>query len=618
MMDAKFDQRAPGWTGLLVLMGFLALGPARAASAGGDVGGDCDASPFARSLRGEAPRPRLVVVISVDQFRADYLTRYADLFAPAECRGRVGGFKYLMTRGAWFVDARYQHYPLSTGPGHATILTGAHPYQHGIVGNDWWDPANRKLVYCVDDPRWKVVGAAASSTARPMGPLNLRSSTVGDELKLATAGRGKVVGVSLKDRAAVLLGGHAADAAVWYDEDGGRWISSTAYCRDGKLPAWAEQVNGERVPDRSLGSTWQPQVAQEVLAARTFVPTVVGEGPYRMGRTFPHAVGSSPDRQNYAAFTLTPAANDYVLHTAERAVEAEQLGGDCTPDVLAINLATVDYAGHAWGPYSPELLDLVVRTDGALADFFNFLDGRVEGGLKSVVIVLTADHGVAPVPEDAASLAFGLSAGRVSPAAVVKQVRQALTERFGEPVGGTWFSEVPGADSTEAKLALKRSGAFVDGSVYLSDEAVRGAIAGGKARDRREVEAAACEALSRGAVEGVYACYGKSQVLAGALAGNGLAEHLARGVHPRLSGDLIVIPEPMHVSAAATATAATGHGTPYAYDCHVPVMLCGPGVRAGVYAEPVSPADVAPTLSLLLGIEYPSACEGRPLARALK
>jgi hypothetical protein len=186
------------------------------------------------------------------------------------------------------------------------------------------------------------------------------------------------------------------------------------------------------------------------------------------------------------------------------------------------------------------------------------------------------------------------------------------------PEGQRWFSEVPGSDSTEAKLALKRSGAFVEGSVYLSDEAVKGAIGCGKARDRREAEAVACEALGSGAVEGVYACYGKQQLLSGMVARNDLAEHLARGVSPRLSGDLIVVPEPMYVPAAATPTAATSHGSPYAYDCHVPVMLCGPGIRGGVYPDKVSLADIAPTLSLLLGIEYPSGCDGRPLAQALR
>jgi arylsulfatase A-like enzyme len=265
------------------------------------------------------------------------------------------------------------------------------------------------------------------------------------------------------------------------------------------------------------------------------------------------------------------------------------------------------------------MLDLTVRTDEALAEFLNFLDEHVAGGLDSVVIALAGDHGVCPIPEDAAGPAFGLNAGRVLPATIVKQVRDALTDRFGEPAGGTWFSEIPGADTTtEAKLALKRSGAFVDGCVYLSDEAVKSVVASCKARDRREVEDAAAEPLRRGAVAGVYSCYTRQQVLAGAMPENDLAAHLSRGVHPALSGDLLVLPEPMHLFAAATATVETGHGTPYAYDTHVPLILCGRGIRRGVYPARVSPADIAPTLSLLLGVEFPSCCDGHALVQALR
>jgi len=570
----------------------------------------------ARVVRGDAPRPRLAVVLSIDQFRADYLTRLGDLFLPASPgRGRLGGFRYLMSQGAHFANARFEHYPLYTGPGHAVLLTGSHPYKNGIVGNEWWDPKNRRPVYCVDDARWKVVGAAEGSRAKPMGPLNLRSSTIGDELKLATAGRARVVAVALKDRAAILMSGHATDSAVWFDDAGGRWITSTAYAKDGKLPAWAEKVNSEAIPDKALGTTWTPSLSPEVLAARSFDPKLVpGAGPYGLGTKFPHKVGAEKTSQNYRAFTLTPAANAYVFETAKRAVAAEGLGKDDVPDLLCVNLSTNDYLGHAFGPYSPEATDLTVQTDRLLADFLTYLDKNVPGGMKSVVFVLTADHGVTPIPEDASEPPFGLNAGRFEAAEVVKVIGGALTARFGEPAGGSWFSR--GAEAEGGRAA---TGEFVEGFVYLSPEAVASAIAGGKARDRRDLERAACDAVNGAGIQGVWGCYGKSQVLEGAVGDHDLGKHLARAVHPQLTGDLIVLSEQMYLAGSAVPAYATSHGTPYAYDTHVPVVVSAPGlIKPGVYAGKAAPSDIAPTLSLLLGVELPSGCDGSPLVPALQ
>jgi predicted AlkP superfamily pyrophosphatase or phosphodiesterase len=561
----------------------------------------------ARVVRHEAPRPRLTVVVSIDQFRADYLTRYGDLFLPAQQGGRPGGFQYLMKNGAYFANARYEHYPLYTGPGHAVILSGSAPYKNGIVGNDWWNVRAKQQVYCVDDARWKVVGAAEGSKAKPMGPLNMRSSTVGDELKLATAGRAKVVTLSLKDRAAILLGGHAQDASVWFDETGGRWISSTAYCKDGKLPAWAEQVNADRIPDKSFGKAWQPSLPPDVVASRTIQPRLADSetGPSGIGNRFPHNVAAG----NYKGFTLTPAANGYVLETAKRSIAAEKLGQDDVPDLLAINLATNDYVGHAFGPYSPEALDITVQTDRLLADFLGYLDKNVPGGLKNVVVVLTADHGVSPIPEDAAGAPFGLDAGRFDTGAVTKTVADALTARYGQPEGGSWFSQSEDG---------KRSGAFVEGYVYLEPAAVAKVIADGKAKGRREIESVACEAVNAANIPGVYGAFGRTQILEGGVADNDLMKHLSKAVHPQLSGDVLVVSEQMYLAGSSGVGYGTSHGTAYAYDTHVPVIVCGPGLlKPGVYLDRAAPSDIAPTLSLLLGVELPSGCDGQPLLSAL-
>jgi predicted AlkP superfamily pyrophosphatase or phosphodiesterase len=542
-------------------------------------------------------RPHLTVVISIDQFRADYLRRLTDLYLPAKQKdGKVGGFRYLMSQGAYYIDARYNHYPTYTGPGHAVILTGGYPYKTGIVANDWFDKANRASVYCVDDARQKVVGAASNSTAKPMGPLNLRSTTLGDELKLATGGAAKVITLSLKDRAAILLGGHAQDTSIWYDDAGGRWISSTAYCKDGKLPAWVEAVNAQGIPDKSLGTTWTPSVSPEAMV-RTISPNLPPKNePYGMGLTFPHKVGTEKNKQNYRAFTLTPGANAYVLNTAKQAVLAEKLGqrGD-TPDLLAINLATNDYVGHAFGPYSPEALDTAVQTDHQIADFLDFLGKTVSGGLKEVVFVITADHGVVPNVENLQER--HITAGRVLESDISNTVQEALSKTFG---GGEWIGK--GADG-------KLVGAYVEPNIYLNEIAIKEVLASGKASSRSQIEDIAARAVA--ALPGIYSCYTRSQITEGRLPQNEITRRVVNGFYPKVSGDLIVVSEALYYTDPGTpGPYITTHGSPYAYDTHVPILIAGPGIKAGVHPEQVSPADIAPTLSALLGVELPSACDG--------
>jgi predicted AlkP superfamily pyrophosphatase or phosphodiesterase len=508
--------------------------------------------------------------------------------------------------------------PLFTGPGHAVIMTGGYPYKTGIVGNEWWDRAGRHVEYCVadSDPTARVVGAAEGSHVKPMGPGNLRSSTVGDELKLATGGRSRVVTFAIKDRAAILLGGHAQDVSLWFDTAGGRWISSTDFCRDGALPAWVQALNDEHVPDAALGSTWAPSLKPEVLAANSTQPAHLDKDiPAGMGERFPHPIGAEKTPANYRAFTYTPAANAFVFDTARRAVAALNLGKGPDPDILAFNLSTNDYVGHAFGPYSAEVLDLTVQTDRQLSGLINALNHDVPGGVGSVLFVLTADHGVSPIPDDAAAEPYRLTAGRYSVETVLKTISAALTSRFSGPVGGSWFAS---ALHTPGSLP-KQSGAFIDGFISLDEESVTKAIESGKARDRREIERAACDAINGAGIPGVYGCYGRLQILGGALPDTAVKPLLSRAIDPQRSSDLIVIADPMFLPEPDPEHHATSHGTPYAYDSHVALLVCQPGlIKAGTYPDPVSPADIAPTLSLLLGIELPSGCDGRPLSEALR
>ena len=549
-------------------------------------------------------KPHLTVVISIDQFRADYLRRLQDLFLPAKTKEGVGGFNYLIQNGSYFLNAQYRHIPTATGPGHAVILSGGNPATTGIVSNVWWNPLTKASVYCVDDDTVKVVGAKPGSKATPMGPKNFRSTTVGDELKLATNGASKVVTVSLKDRAAILLGGHTQDVSLWYDDYTGRWISSTAYAKTGNLPDWAEKLNAEEIPGASLGKTWTSSLSEDALK-RTIVPKIAPEhNPYNLGLGFPHKIGTERVRNNYKAFTLTPWANQYVFETAKRAITAEKLGQTANePDLLALNLATNDYVGHAFGPLSPEETDITIETDKELARFLNFLNKTVPGGLSETLIVLTADHGILPIVEDLEER--GISAGKIPFDAIEGAARTALNAKYGDY---GWISK---------DAQGKKNGLYEEPYLYLNPVAVATALNGGKAATRAELEETAANAIA--AVPGIYACFTRSQITRGALPPGFLGEKVVNSFYPKVSGDVLIIAEPGFYGDPGTpGPYSAEHGSPWSYDSHVPIILSGPGIRRGIWTETVCPTDIAPTLSVLLGIEAPTGCVGKILTSALE
>jgi predicted AlkP superfamily pyrophosphatase or phosphodiesterase len=513
------------------------------------------------------------------------------------------GFRYLMAQGSYFTDCRYEHFPTYTGPGHAALLTGSAPYKNGIISNDWWDKATLSPVYCVDDPSVNVVGKVEGSVAKPMSAKNLRSTTVGDELKLATNGQAKVVSLAMKDRAAILMGGHNQDQCVWYDDYTGRWISSTAFCRDGKLPSWAEESNADDPTGKALGTVWEPTAPPEALQRSRAPKLPTTRQPYGMGGTFPHPIGKERVRNNIKAFTLTPAANAFVFGTAKRAILAEKLGQDTIPDLLNINLSTNDYAGHAFGPYSPELTDLTIATDKQLADFLGFLDKTVPGGLNEIVVVISGDHGVVPILENLRE--DSIPAERVLDAKIDEAVLTALNKAFGSRA---WV----GKDA-----AGKTVGGYLEPSVYLSEAAIAQALASGRASSRAQIEEVAANAAA--SVSGIYACYTRTQIMHNQLPQTDITRRIVRGFHPKLSGDLIVVADlQVLTEPSSIGPYSAPHGTPYVYDTHVPILISGPGIRSGVWADPVAPWDIAPTLCALLGVELPSACDGTILRSALK
>jgi predicted AlkP superfamily pyrophosphatase or phosphodiesterase len=560
---------------------------------------------------GPDDKPRLVVLISIDQFRADYLTRFEDLFLAPTVGSRFGGFRYLMDRGAYYPDAHHDHLPLATGPGHSIHFTGAPPYKSGIVANDWYDRELKKSVYCVEDADSPLVGA----TGRGVSPDHLRVTTVGDELKMATGGRAKVFGIALKDRAAVLMAGHLADGVFWYDDRSGNWISSRYYRKDGTLPQWLVDLNNQGVPrkpnqvwplheavkQQHLDRLWMPPGHTRESYAKEYYDNRNG-----LGLVFPHSIPEGDNVRNgrYQPITVTPLANSFVFESALTLIRSENLGKDDIPDVLAINLSSNDYIGHSYGPDSPEVLDVTVRTDRYLSDFLNELTKIVPGGLANVTFVITADHGAPPIGK--AMRDSGIRGGVWSGKVAATIAEEAITARFGKPAaaGATWVNHYD-----EPYLWLNRD-VLADNKVSLGD-AQR--IAGQAIVEKMQ---AIYKPKPNRVEQAIYAAYAGQDILAGLLPRTDIAKHVTLGYHPLVSGDVAIISLPFYMPRDIL-TGET-HAEPYAYDTRVPLIVSGYGVRPGTYTERVSTLDIAPTLSFLLHVQQPSGCEGKILSRGLK
>lgn len=536
--------------------------------------------------------PRLVVVMSYDQFRGDYLTRFSDLFLPAHgANGSVGGFRYLMEQGAYMADAHYSYVPTFTGPGHATILTGAGPSGTGIVANDWLTSECGRM-YCVEDETLKTVGGPNRPTRRgSSSPVNLLADTVGDVLQLSNNRLSKVVGIAIKDRASILLAGHRPTAAVWFDAGVGNWVTSTYYTT-GTLPAFAARANDERLADSWLGNEWNYLLPRENYR-RSAPENLEGIGKARgLPGTFPKRLsepGAAANTEYYEKLTFTPFGNEMLFQLARWAVETEELGTDAHPDLLCLNFSTNDYVGHTYGPNSPEVQDLTLRTDRQLSDFLNYLRTAIPGGLANVTIVVTADHGAAPLPEYTSST-VSMPSARVDYSVYTNAALEAIrTVHDGEVT----------TDIVQ----------FGEPYMYFRQS---------RAKEMGLDVAAARRAIAQKLAEmpGVYAAYTRDQIENGLLPTGPFAQYIYNGFHPERSGDVLLVSRPYWYPTRSST--GTTHGSAYVYDTHVPVLFAGPNIRPGMYTNRVDVRDIAPTLSLLLGITAPAASQGRILSEILQ
>ncbi len=545
----------------------------------------------------EPKRPRLVLLIVVDQFRYDYLERFGDLFVE-------NGLRRLLREGASWTQSNYDHVPTYTAPGHATMMTGAYPAESGIIGNEWLDRASGFRITSVADGTTKLLGD--NPNANGSSPHRLMGSTVGDELRLATNGRSKVIGVSIKDRSAILPAGRNANAAYWLSTATGHMVSSTYYFKE--LPAWVTAFNNAKPADKYFGAKWERLLPENEYVKRAGPDTPSWETvASSTGDTneFPHTITGgvkSPAGPFYTHLDHSPFVNDLLLSFTQQAIINERLGQDDDTDVLTVSFSGNDYVGHRFGPYSQEAMDVTLRTDRQIAALLDFVHTRV--GLSNTLIAFTADHGVSPIPEQAQEL--GLGGGRLKLVDLFATINKAISARY-NPQGK---SPDP---SDDYLLKSAQSGTsrehFINGNLYFDYDALR--RDGVNLEEFSQVVVAAALTFP-----GVARCFSRAQLLRGATSvTDPIERRVLHGFYPARSGDIVIVAEPFkYLGEGITAT----HGSAYSYDTHVPTIIMGPGIIAGRYYNSATPADIAPTLSALLRVTPPTNATGRVLIEAIK
>lgn len=544
------------------------------------------------------PRPRLVLVIAVDQLRADRLT--PDL---------PGGLGRLAREGRVFADAAHDHADTETCPGHAVMLTGANPGRAGVPGNEWIDRATGEPRYCVEDAgeSGRLLGSALPGTderGRPLGrsPRLLRLDALGDWMKRADP-KARVFSVSGKDRAAIALGGQRPDAAYWFDEKGAQGFTSSRYYLEA-LPAWVEEWHGAEPLTRGwlrdVPERWEHATGAPANGARAddFVGEIVDarHTPPWLTRTSPHPLRGPELAPTLARLYFSPWLDTVTLSFARSLIEREGLGGDDSTDLLAVSLSATDLIGHAYGPGSQEARDALLRLDAEIAAFLDFAAARA--GRERLVVALTADHGVLELPE--ALSATGKNecppqARRVLTETLAAGVQAALGERFGP---------VPAAVAGDANAP--RGWIASEGFAIVVN---RAAVAASRGVTVDAVASAAREWLSQ--QPGVAYVFTAQEIVRG----NGALEPFrtlhAHSYDPERSGDLVL--QPRRDCLFSRFATGTSHGSPYLYDRAVPLIVLGPTVAPGVVRGRAAPVQLGPTLAAFLGIAFPTDRDGEPL-----
>lgn len=525
-----------------------------------------------------ATRPKLVVLLVVDQMRGDYVDKFRSQWS--------GGLKRLVTEGAWFRAAAYPYAATETCVGHSTISTGSFPASHGMVANAWWDRDHQKMTTCTADSKVKNSAYAGGSTSGGDSAWRMQIPSFAEELKFQTGAATRVVTVSVKARAAITMAGHKGDAVTWLDASGAL-VTSSAY---GTMPIVEEFAEKHPVA-QDYGKTWSLTLPKaEYLYDETALGANIPDG---WTANFPHALrgkdgSSAPDEVFVEQWASSPFADSYLTRLAEAQVEALGLGKSGGTDFLGISYSAVDYVGHAFGPRSWEIQDILVRLDKDLGELFAFLDKKVGAG--NYLVALSADHGVAPIPADMQRT--GVDAGVVNLPELQERMEAAL-----EPFHFT-------------RPAIARMSGE---EIYFSD-----GVYGRLQADPAAMRAVLATITS---TPGVAAVYRAEDLSNGTTPISATRRAAVLSYYAGRSGDLFMLQKPYWLTDGSPngkkAQTGTGHGTPYYYDQHVPVLLMGFGIQPGQYFEPATPADIAPTFGALTGVTLATR-DGRVLAEALR
>jgi predicted AlkP superfamily pyrophosphatase or phosphodiesterase len=520
------------------------------------------------------PQPKLIVGIVVDQMRYDYMAKYYSKFSE-------NGFKKLLTQGFNCKNTNYNYAPTYTGPGHASIYTGTTPAYNGIVGNNWYVRESGKEIYVTDDPTVQTVGSTSEKPGK-MSPRNMVSSTIGDELRLFSNMHSRVIAVAIKDRSAILPGGHLSNGSYWFDSQSGNFITSTYYAKE--LPQWVTDFNALRLADTYLSKPWNT-----LLPIEQYTESAADDNPYEglyKGETipvFPHNLPAMYSKTDYGVLPSTPFGNSITKDIALAALKAEKLGKSSFTDFLAISFSATDYVGHKMGPQSVEVEDTYLRLDRDIAEIITALEKSY--GKDGFLLFLTADHAAAYVPAQLMDLK--MNAGYFS----TKTFSDSLKRYLGKTYNDTTLVSY-----------------IINNQVYLNHSLIKQKNINLKIMEE-DIIAIALK------FEGVANAYTSDQ-LNGETLKNKSAELIQNGFYIKRSGDIAILLEPQWLDDYSFT--GTSHGTTYSYDTHVPLLWYGWNIKPGYTSDPVSITDIAPTIAAFLNIMEPNACTGIPIVYITK
>lgn len=528
-----------------------------------------------KSIQSSTPsKPKLIVGIVVDQMRWDYINQFKAHFTTQQ------GFLRFINEGASCNNNLIPYVPTVTACGHAAVYTGSTPALHGIAGNQWYDNYKQRTVYCVEDLDVQSVGVEGSPAGK-MSPVNVWTSTIGDEIKLANNFKSKVIGISIKDRGAIIPAGHSADGAFWYDSKSGNFISSTYYGKS--LPTWVSAFNAQHRVDSMYAKGWNLSLAKSVYEANcdgdinSYEATPLGAEQKGFPYTLTQFIG-----KDYSKIASTPYGNNLVVEMAEKALINEQMGTDDKTDLLAISFSSPDYIGHAFGPNSWETLDGYVKLDALIAQLFASLDKQV--GKNNYTVFLTADHAVANIPDYAKK--HKIPGGLISESNIKKELSALLIKKG---------------------MSDQLISAINEYNVHFNHALM----------DSLEVDQEDLVELVRNYIEkkpGILQVIETREAAEAPLPAQ-IRERIANGFTPQRSGDLFIVTKSGYMDGYPTGTT---HGVFYNYDAHIPLLWYGNGIKKGQVNSVNYMTDIAPTVTTLLGIQMPSGSIGQPILEVLK